>query len=207
MMPTLFCLLLTVAPVQDAEPTTKPAKVRLHRLERQVLRWMEGKQSRVPKRLAQAYRELEPGVRKDLAVSVHGDSVSWRWRGTFPREAMSMLEYIVSSQEKDYESLLVVRDDELARLRRFVQAYNQLRENHPETRFQYQLVWSDAGQAHFQDLRQILMNETPERVDQFMKSLRGNDSGIGAINLTGEKAALPLTETAATLVITIRPQE
>jgi hypothetical protein len=157
--------------------------------------------------LADEFRRLPPGVRRDLPLRVGEDSVTFAFRGEFPADKNpgQMLEYLVSGPEKDYESLLVVSAAEQKR----VQTLRPFFEKHAgDGRRQWwsaRLVWAEGGMPRSADLADLLLLIKPAERNRFRDGITVNNNGLGGdMNVEADPASLPRQRVPALVLLTVR---
>jgi hypothetical protein len=118
---------------------------------------------------------------------------------------VEIAEYVVSSPEKEHESLLVVGAEELARLKDVGHALAALKKAGKRAVLGYQLVWAEEGKARVEDLQDVLGLLDEARRKEFLGQLRFNEWGLGgSLNVMADAALLPSRRTAAEVRLTVR---
>ena len=201
---TFVVTMVLPARADDGEKSNKAESAAIVDIETEILRAMEGGMGPEVAEFRKSIRALAPEARRKLAMTVRPGEYQWRFQGVHPADRLGLLEYIVSSKIKNYETLLVVEGKELERLQRFGRAFDTLRRRLPDTEVNVQLSWFEHGRVRTVGLWEILAFHEAAKVKEFIKRLDGNDSGIGAINLKPDLAALPQERTPAQVIITLR---
>lgn len=156
---------------------------------------------------AEDARDLKPDQPSRLKLQVRPGSIEFRFRGEFPADKVSLegVEYLASSAAKDYESLLVVGPEELARLKKVGEALAALKKAGKQAVLEYKLIWVEDKRARVEDLQKIMgLLEDAER-KRFFEQLRFNEHGLGgSLNTKADPAVLPARRIAAELLLTVR---
>lgn len=201
----MLLAMAAAAAADEGEPAPADARA-LATVEAEILRAMGGNMGAGFAELRRQIQALDPAARRSLAVSVRPGVYQWRFHGEHPADAfqLGIFEYVVSSEIKNYESLLVVEGPELKRLQRFGEAFDRARRRHPTAQVDVQFSWAEGGRVRSVDLWEILATHEAAQVEEFIKRLDSSPDGLGAINLAADPAALPKKNTPAQVVITLR---
>ena len=191
-----------------AEQTNDDSKLRTAtaKLEDDVIAAMQGGMGKSFGQLRKEIQRLSPAARRSLSVSIRPGLFEWRFRGQHPADDLSpqMMEYVVSAKDKSYETLLVVEGAELARARRFGEAFNTLRRRRPDVEIDVRLIWSHEGRPREVTLWEVFSASEVKKINKFIKDLQGNEFGLGADNLEADQDALPSERVDALVIVTLR---
>src|SRR5262249_7715175 len=175
-----------VAFASDDEPASS--------FEARSLKTLEAKDRAALRTLAAEFRKLSPEARRQLPLRIRNDSVELAFRGEFAGDKFrpEMLEYLVSSSAKDYESLLVIPATELER----VQALRPICEKHAgEGRRQWwsaQLIWIEDDKPQAIGLSDLLVHLESRDQVQFLDQIGITSAGLGGTtNVRAESGLLP----------------
>jgi hypothetical protein len=200
----MFALTLLVAPVRMAstsagEPATK--------FEARVLKALEDKDRAAMRSLAAKFRKLSPEARRELPLRVREDSVEFAFRGSFAGDKFNaeMFEYLVSSSEKDYESLLVVPAPELGRVQALQPFFDKRAGEGRRKWWSAQLIWTDGDAPQSIDLGDLLIHLEEKDRRRFLDQLGVISAGLGGTtNVNADSGFLPRKRVPAKLLLTIR---
>jgi len=188
----------SVALAGDDQPTST--------FEARSLKTLEAKDRTALRTLAAEFGKLSPEDRRQLPLRIRTDSVEFTFRGEFAGEKFrpGMLEYLVSSSAKDYESLLIASPTELER----VQALRRLFEKRAgEGRRQWwsaQLIWIEDDKPQAIGLSDLLVHLEPRDQVQFLDQIRITSAGLGGTtNVRADSGLLPRKRVPARLLLTI----
>jgi hypothetical protein len=152
-------------------------------------------------------RSLSPAARRDLPVRIYGDVVEFQFRGRFPGKEFQpdMLEFVVARPGKEYETLLVVAEDEATRLDRLGVALQGLGNKSKVAPLEIKFAWEERGEARVEDLRDLLGLESVQKREDFLRGLtfypRG---GLGQENVRADPARLPASAGPTRVVVAVR---
>jgi len=202
---TILLLMATAAGAGNAAHDGKEQDDALIKVEAEILLAMQGNMGDTFAELRRKIQAISPESRRALAVSIRPGVFQWRFHGVHPADALQPagLEYIVSSEIKNYEPLLVVEGKEFERLQRFGHAMDKLRKRSPDTEVDIQLCWSEYGRMCSSDLWEIYATADIAQVEAFIARLDCTESGLGSVNLSADVAALPKKKTPAQVIITL----
>jgi hypothetical protein len=154
-----------------------------------------------------AIRSLSAAARRDLPVRVYGDVVEFQFRGRFPGKEFQpeRFEFVVARPGKEYETLLVVAQDEAARLDRLGVALRGLAKKSKVAPLEIKFAWEERGEARVEDLRDLLGLESAQKREAFLRGLtfypRG---GLGQENVRADPARLPASGGPTRVVVAVR---
>jgi hypothetical protein len=180
--------------------------------EARALAALEAKDRKELQALAAEFMRLAPEVRRALPLKVYEDSVEFAFRGEFPADKTpwGMLEYLASSPEKDYESLLVVSAAELKRVQALKPVFEKRAGKGSGKWWSARLVWVEDKLPQALDLTDLLRPLKAAERERFLAELHILDAGLGGtLNVNADPAYLPKGRVPALLLLTIRiaPQE
>ena len=202
----LFCCTIPASTALAQDNSTQDA---IEKLETSVLEAMkEGAFDQIPK-LRKSIFNLKVEQRRQLQFSLGPKEFEWSFAGEYPAftdDALG-LEYVIGSEIKNYESLLVVHGKQLERMQRFNVAFDKMRELHPKTVVNVQLSWMEDERIRSVSIFEIFAQQEIKEVNRFLKWLNSTDDGLGAFNLDGDIAALPKKKQPAKITISLRLPE
>jgi hypothetical protein len=187
----------------EAAPPAEPAQ----KWEARVLAALEAGDQKALRALAAEFWKLAPVVRRDLPLRVHAESVEFAFRGEFrgDQTPWGILEYLVSSPGKDYESLLVAPAAELKRVQALKPIFDKRAGEGRRKWWSARLVWTEGEKPNSVDLMDLLTLLEPKERDRFRDELSIVEAGLGGtINVNADSASLPRKRVPALLLLTIR---
>ena len=175
-------------------------------LETEVLEIMSAAKTADLARITRRIETLAPALRRELPIRVRRNTIEWRFVGEHPADRLSpqMLEYVVSSEAKSHESLIVVDTEQVERARRLGAALERLRKLAPNLQVEVCLAWSTYQSVRIVRLWDILSSESPRERRKFLRELSSTEHGLEAFNAKADKAELPGSRVAAQVYITVR---
>lgn len=175
-------------------------------IEARVLRALEGEKEDLWSAVSAEIHALSEAERRKLAVRVREGMVEFHFRGRFPGQEFSPsgLEYVVGPPGKEYETVLVVKDEELARLQRLGKSFERFMRSRKVSPVEVTLAWEEAGEVHVENLRDILGLATPSAREEFLNGMRFTESGLGKDNVRGDPSRLPKRAGMARVIVGIR---
>jgi hypothetical protein len=188
-----------VAPARGAEPDPK--------WEARALTALAAGDRKALAALADEFRKLPAGERLALPLRVRDDSVELAFRGEFPADKSpgGMLEYLASSRDKDYESLLVVPEAERKRLQALRPVFAKRAGEGRRKWWSARLVWAEGAEPRSADVADLLLLLKPKERDRFRDNITVLDAGLGGdMNVEADPAALPRKRVPAVLLLTLR---
>ena len=204
-MYTLFMALTVINAVATDEGSDSAAPAATP-LETEVLEIISAAKTSDLARVARRIEGLEPELRRDFPIRVRQNTIEWRFLGEHPADRLSpeMLEYVVSSEAKSYESLIVVDAEQVERARRLGAALEDLRKLAPNFQVEVCLAWSSKQDVRIVRLWDVLSAESPQQRRKFLQELSPTEHGLEAFNSKADKAQLPALQVPARLYITVR---
>ena len=183
----------TPAVARAAEPAT---------LESRVIRAVIDNRPKLVAALVEELQALPAGERGKLPFRIYRESFEMRFDGVLSTAfSPDFLEYLVSARQKDYESLVVVGEADIARLTSAQKLFEARKDGSPIYRFQ--LAWSEDGQARVENIRDIIAVADPMLQRRFLSELRIMEAGLGGeLNLKSDTSRLPKRDSKVTGIIT-----
>jgi hypothetical protein len=196
-------VLMSLGSVPGFGAPAPPEESTPHELEaRLVTALVEGKKNEL-EAVRRAVARLDPSRRADLDFRVDGNRIEFHFSGKFPFATtnLEMLEYIISRErEKDHETLLSVREDEM---RRLTKLRPLLRDGDKSRAWDAKFFWREGNTTRTASLEDVLVTERAANRLAFRKQLGVNASGLGgSMNVNGNPGVLPGKEVAAKVVLT-----
>jgi hypothetical protein len=152
-------------------------------------------------------RDLTPAARRELPVRVRGDVVEFHFRGKTTGKELNpdILEYVLGLPGKEYETLVVVSKEEVARLDRLGKALKDGFGNRITPPLEMVVAWDEEGEVRIENLRDILGLESAMNREQFLRDLTFYPGfGFGESNVRADPARLPVGVAPARVVVTVR---
>ncbi|HMF15849.1 MAG TPA: hypothetical protein VKE98_01525 [Gemmataceae bacterium] len=146
---------------------------------------------------------LSDEQRRSLKFRVRPGAVEFRFVGRCPGH--EDVEFLLSNQNRAYESLLVLEKAELTRAEKVWKAAKLARATLPPF-LQLKLLWMDKDKIRCEDLQDAFRKTDPnQRTKQYFSRLSWEDDGLRIPNIPLDPAAVPHTDQTAQILIILRP--
>lgn len=176
-------------------------------LEKRVIGALEQNNENALRQLEKDIARLDGPTRADLRFRITDKVVEFEFRGVFPfgQTQPESLEYLISlNPHQNHETLLAVKDDEMARLRQFRRLFQRGRGDSKARLLDSRLCWIEGRGQRTIKLDEILQTELPNvRVD-FIKQIEVLEHGLGgSLNVNGQRAVLPQESVDGRMIIVV----
>ena len=146
---------------------------------------------------------LSDEQRRDLRFRLRPGAVEFRFAGRCPGH--EDVEFLLSNQNRGYESLLVVGKAELERAEKVWKAAKLARATLPPF-LELKLLWMDKDEIRCEDLQDAFRKTDPnQRTKQYFRRLSWEDDGLRIPNIPLDPAAVPRADQTAQMLIILRP--
>jgi hypothetical protein len=196
----LFVVALGAAPLRAADEPRAPEPS----LEARVLEALVADR---PQLLA-AYKEeldrLPPGERRQSGLRIDERAVELHFHGRHPLLAKeTAVEFLLSTEDRAYESLLVVTERDVARLASLAKVIAALtKEDAADSPLRAQLVWVEERQVRVESVRQLL-GQSAEEHRRLWPAAEVELDGLRVPGTRLDRSIAPREATSATLIVTI----
>ena len=151
-------------------------------LEKRVIGALEQNNDGALRQIEKDIARLDGTTRADLRFRISDKAIEFEFRGVYPLGPLQpgSLEYLVSlDPDKNHETLLAVKEPEMARLRQFSKVFHKDRGDTKSQLLDSRFCWMDGRNERSIRLEEILQPEMPKvRVD-FINQLEIMQYGLG----------------------------
>lgn len=142
---------------------------------------------------------LKENERRGLRFRVRPEAIEFRFKGQ--SQGQTYIEFILSNKFRDYESLLVLDETELARLVKLANGINQRKE---KPSFEFRLLWSEKNIARSEDLFDVLGKiDFKERRKRQYPSLQWSEEGLRIDNVEVDAVFVPAAKQVAEMLVIV----
>jgi hypothetical protein len=190
----------------SAAPLPKP-ETSVGELEKRVICAIdEGNETNL-KQIEKEISRLDGPARADLRFRIADNEVEFEFRGEYPfgQTQPESLEYLISlNPHQNHETLLAVKEPEMARLRAFQRLFRHDRGDSKSGLLDSRLCWMDGRNQRSIKLEEILQPEPPKLRVDFINQLEICENGLGGtLNAKGERAFLPQESVEGRMIIVV----
>jgi hypothetical protein len=156
--------------------------------------------------LAADIARLSDQQRRGLKFRVRPNAMEFRFDGQSPGHAS--VEFLLSNQNRAYESLLVLDKAELERVARLWQVVRQLAKAGHAPALEFKLLFVEKGQARIEDLQNVFHKiNFKNQQDYFVRFLAWEEDGLRIRDAEMDHATAPRGKQNAQMIIILRPTQ
>jgi hypothetical protein len=176
-------------------------------LEKRVIIALEQNNDTALRQLEKDIARFDGPTRADLRFRITDKVVEFEFRGVFPfgQTQPESLEYLISlDPHQNHETLLAVKEDEMARLRQFRGLFQNSRGDNKTRLLDSRLCWMEGRNMRQIKLDEILQPELPSVRIDFIKQIEIMEHGLGGnLNVKGQRAVLPQESAEGRMIIVV----